>query len=90
MGVFAYKGRNGRGCSHCNGTGYRGRMGVYEMLEMGREMVEAAAHDSATHFMKAAREHMRGKTILDRALEQMKQGHTTVSEVMRISNQVEE
>ncbi len=25
---------HGRGCSHCNGTGYRGRLGVYEMLEM--------------------------------------------------------
>ena len=29
---FSYK--HGRGCSHCNGTGYRGRTGVYEMLEM--------------------------------------------------------
>ena len=81
---------HGRGCSHCNGTGYRGRMGVYEMLEMGRELIEAAAHDSPTHFMQIARQHMRGKTILDHALEQMKQGHTTVAEVMRISNQVED
>ncbi|TAN84749.1 MAG: MSHA biogenesis protein MshE [Gallionella sp.] len=80
----------GRGCSHCNGTGYRGRMGVYEMLEMGREMIEAAAHDNAAHFMQIARQHMRGKTILDHALEQMKQGHTTVAEVMRVSNQVED
>ena len=81
---------HGRGCSHCNGTGYRGRMGVYEMLEMGRELIEAAAHDSPTHFMQVARQHMRGKTILDHALEQMKQGRTTVAEVMRISNQVED
>ncbi len=81
---------HGRGCSHCNGTGYRGRMGIYEMLEMNTEMVEAAAHDDVTHFMQVAREHMRGKNILDHALEQMKLGHTTVSEVMRISNQVED
>jgi len=81
---------HGRGCSHCNGTGYRGRMGVYEMLEMGREMVEAAAHDSATHFMQVARQHMKGKRILDHALIQMKLGNTTVEDVMRISNQVEE
>ena len=80
----------GRGCSHCNGTGYRGRMGVYEMLEMGREMVEAAAHESPTHFMQMARQQMRGKSILDHALEQLKQGNTTVTEVMRISNQVED
>ncbi|HZW86887.1 MAG TPA: ATPase, T2SS/T4P/T4SS family [Gallionella sp.] len=80
----------GRGCSHCNGTGYRGRMGVYEMLEMNREMVEAASHDSATHFMQVAAKNMQGKTIIDHALERMKQGHTTVAEVMRISNQVED
>ncbi|MDD4929478.1 MAG: GspE/PulE family protein [Gallionella sp.] len=80
----------GRGCSHCNGTGYHGRMGVYEMLEMGREMVEAAAHESVSHFMEVAALHMRGKTLLDHALAQMRQGQTTVAEVMRISNQVED
>jgi len=81
---------HGRGCSHCNGTGYRVRMGVYEMLEMDRKMVEAAAHESVSHFMEAAQLHMRGKTILDHALEALKQGRTTAAEVMRISNQVEE
>jgi MSHA biogenesis protein MshE len=65
------------GLSHCNGTGYRGRTGVYEMLEMNREMVEAAAHDNATHFMQVATKHLHGKTILSHALEQMKQGRTT-------------
>ena len=81
---------HGRGCSHCNGTGYRGRTGVYEMLEMSREMVEAAAHDSANHFMQVAHKHLHGKTVLSHALEQMKQGRTTIAEVMRISNQVED
>jgi MSHA biogenesis protein MshE len=82
--------KNGRGCSHCSGTGYYGRMGVYEMLEMNRDMVEAAAHDSATQFMHVARQHMQGKTMLDHALEEMKQGHTTAFEVMSISNRIEE
>jgi MSHA biogenesis protein MshE len=82
--------KHGRGCSHCNGTGYRGRTGVYEMLEMNREMVEAAAHEGATQFMKVAHEQMHGKTMLDHALEEMKQGHTTVLEVMGISNRIEE
>ncbi|MDP2693806.1 MAG: GspE/PulE family protein, partial [Gallionella sp.] len=81
---------HGRGCSHCNGTGYRGRLGVYEMLEMNRELVEAASHESVNIFMQAARQYMRGKTMLDHALEQMKQGNTTAAEVMRISNQVED
>jgi MSHA biogenesis protein MshE len=82
--------QHGRGCSHCNGTGYHGRMGVYEMLEMGRELVEAAAHEDNSVFMQAAREHLKGKTLLDAALREMKQGRTSVAEVMRISNQVED
>ena len=81
---------HGRGCSHCNGTGYHGRLGVYEMLEMGQELVEASAHEDNRHFMQAAREHLKGKTLLDSALREMKLGHTSVLEVMRISNQVED
>jgi MSHA biogenesis protein MshE len=81
---------HGRGCSHCNGTGYHGRMGVYEMLEMGQELVDAAAHEDNTFFMQVARGHLKGKTLLDAALHEMKLGHTTVLEVMRISNQVED
>ncbi|MBI4937729.1 MAG: type II/IV secretion system protein [Nitrosomonadales bacterium] len=81
---------HGRGCSHCNGTGYSGRLGVYEMLEMTQPLVEAAAHHDSSHFMQAARGIMAGKNLLDRALEQMRMGRTTVAEVMRISSQVED
>ncbi|BCK88574.1 type II secretion system protein E [Sideroxyarcus emersonii] len=81
---------HGRGCSHCNGTGYHGRMGVYEMLEMGQELVDAAAHEDSSYFMQAARSHLKGRTLLDAALREMKLGRTTVAEVMRISNQVED
>ncbi|HUV98571.1 MAG TPA: ATPase, T2SS/T4P/T4SS family [Gallionella sp.] len=82
--------KHGRGCSHCNGTGYRGRMGVYEMLEMNHEMVEAAGHESATQFLHVASEHLKGKTMLDHAIKEMKQGNTTVAEVMAISNRLED
>ena len=81
---------HGRGCSHCNGTGYRGRTGVYEMLEMNSEMIEAAGHDSPNHFMLVAKQHLHGNTVLSNALDEMKAGRTTISEVMRISNQVED
>ncbi|MDH4285645.1 MAG: GspE/PulE family protein, partial [Gallionellaceae bacterium] len=80
----------GRGCSHCNGTGYSGRLGVYEMLELTLPLAEAAAHQDSLHFLQAARKTLKGNTLLDRALEQMCLGRTTVAEVMRISNQVED
>ena len=53
-------------------------------------MVEAAAHESPTHFIEAANRSMQGKTIFDHAKEQMRQGATSVAEVMRISNQIED
>ena len=81
--------KHGRGCSHCSGTGYYGRMGIYEMLEMTGEMVEAEARDSPAHFMQVAARHLQGKTMMDHALKEMKLGHTTVFEVMIISNRAE-
>ena len=46
--------KRGRGCSHCNGTGYRGRIGVYEMLEMTpRAGRGAIAKDDVPGFMRA-------------------------------------
>ncbi len=82
--------KHGRGCSHCNGTGYRGRLGVYEMLELTQPLVEAAAHRDALEFMHAAHEATRGRTLMDYALEQVLLGHTSVFELIRISNQVED
>ncbi|GAB1234130.1 GspE/PulE family protein [Ferrigenium sp. UT5] len=81
---------HGRGCSHCNGTGYHGRMGVYEMLEMTQDLVDAAVHEGNTQFIQTARAYLKGRTLLDAALAEMKQGHTSIAEVMRISNQVED
>ncbi len=82
--------RRGRGCSSCNGTGYRGRTGVYEMLEMNQTLVDAASHHDATHFMKAAREYMKGHTLLEQAVLRLVEGATTVSEVMSLSEQKED
>jgi MSHA biogenesis protein MshE len=81
---------HGRGCSHCNGSGYHGRQAVYEMLEMTQAIADAAGHEKATHFTDVARAHLKGKTLLDYALKKMQAGVTTVAEVMRISNQVED
>ncbi|MDP2761530.1 MAG: ATPase, T2SS/T4P/T4SS family [Sideroxyarcus sp.] len=81
---------HGRGCAHCNGTGYHGRMGVYEMLEMTQEMADAAAHEESSYFMQAARDHLKGRSMIDSALAEMKLGHTSIAEVMHIRNQIED
>ncbi|MFA9275650.1 MAG: GspE/PulE family protein [Candidatus Aquirickettsiella gammari] len=80
----------GRGCGHCNGTGYRGRMGVYELLEMTKAVVDAAHSEDNAYFMDVAKRQMGGKTLRKYAIELVLSGVTTVSEAMRISNQIDE
>ncbi len=80
----------GRGCAHCNGTGYRGRTGVYEMLEMTEAVADAANHHDPVHFMKAANTQMAGQTLRRHAVALAGAGKTTVAEAMRISNQFED
>ncbi len=81
---------HGKGCSHCNGMGYRGRTGVYELLEMTSSVVDAANHHDPAHFIKVAHQQMAGNTLRRHAVALVVQGRTTVSEAMRISNQIED
>ncbi|MRX11671.1 MSHA biogenesis protein MshE [Pseudoduganella sp. FT25W] len=81
---------HGKGCSHCNGMGYRGRTGVYELLEMTRAVVDAANDPDPSNFLKVAQQQMAGETLRRHAVQLVVQGRTTVSEAMRISNQVED
>ena len=46
----------GRGCQSCNFTGYSGRIGVYELLELDQAMMDALRRNDAEGFARAARE----------------------------------
>lgn len=81
---------HGRGCTHCANTGYQGRTGVYEFLEMSDRVVEAINHEDPGEFMRAARQQMAGETLRRDAVRLVLAGQTTVAEAMRISNQFEE
>src|SRR5882672_3558736 len=82
--------RKGRGCTQCNGTGYLGRSGIYEMLEMTRPVVEAANQPDPAVFIRMARDQMGGHTLKDHAVELVVQGKTTVEEAMRIGSQLDD
>ena len=73
----------GRGCDRCNNTGYKGRMGIYELVVMNeqlREMIVAEA--SLDDFREACRRH--GMTTLrECGMEAIHSGMTTVEEVIK-------
>ncbi|MCL4681924.1 MAG: Flp pilus assembly complex ATPase component TadA [Rhodocyclaceae bacterium] len=82
--------REGAGCSHCNGTGYLGRTGIYEMLEMTAPVVEAANQEDPAEFIRAAREQMARHTLRRDAIRAVIEGRTTVQEAIRTTSQYEE
>jgi MSHA biogenesis protein MshE len=82
--------RRGKGCSQCNGLGYIGRTGVYEMLEMTPDLMRAANVADPNAFLAKASIQLRGRTMTDRALVLVAAGRTTVSEAMKVAVQLEE
>jgi type IV pilus assembly protein PilB len=82
--TFAY----GRGCTTCNGTGYKGRMAIFEILLMSetlRQMIIDGASSEALRD-QARREGMR--TLRESGLLAIFDGLTTVEEVIRETNVV--
>jgi MSHA biogenesis protein MshE len=77
--------KKGRGCHHCNNTGYSGRMGIYELLEMDDGMIKAMRRNSADEFALAANAHPRFRPLALCALDYARQGITSLDEVFRIS-----
>jgi MSHA biogenesis protein MshE len=82
--------QRGAGCPQCNHTGYRGRLGVYEMLEMTPALAAAANREDPAEFLAAAREAMAGQTLAHSALALATAGKTTLAEAIKISNQSDE
>ena len=75
----------GRGCKTCSDTGYKGRLAVYEVMELKEELKEFVLNGASATELK--REAMRlGMTTLRRsALNKVREGITTLSEVFRVS-----
>ena len=82
--------KRGKGCTHCNGIGYAGRTGVYEMLEMTPDLARAANVSDPNKFLEAARPHLKGRTLIDRALELVFSGRITVTEAMKVAVALED
>ncbi|HHQ4614965.1 TPA: MSHA fimbrial ATPase MshE [Aeromonas veronii] len=75
----------GRGCQSCNFTGYFGRIGVYELLELDQPMMDALRRNDAEGFAKAARQHEHYRPLALTALDYARQGITSVDEVLRLA-----
>ena len=86
--ALEYDYKKGAGCHHCNNTGYHGRIGVYELLEIDDTLALILAREDSAGFQASAPK-AKGFTRLDHVgVAYARQDVTTIEEVMRISADV--
>ena len=81
---------HGAGCPHCNNTGYSGRIGVFEFLEINDELADDLRREDSSAFAKHAKNSAYFKPFSKHAMQYATQGVTTLEEVVRVTGMVEE
>ncbi|WP_064601761.1 GspE/PulE family protein [Photobacterium sp. J15] len=74
----------GRGCQSCNFTGYKGRIGVFELLELDQPMMDALRGNDAVLFSQIARKADGYKPLIESAMELALEGRTSLEEVLML------
>lgn len=74
----------GRGCDVCKQTGFKGRMGIYELMRINEEISELIVRRSPVSEVKEAARANGMKTLQEDGFQKCKDGWTTVDEVMRV------
>lgn len=78
--------RRGKGCKVCNGTGYKGRISIHEMVYIDKTLKRMIANGAGTDEMLEYAQKTQGmKTLLDSAKELVAEGITTPEEVMKVA-----
>ena len=75
----------GKGCEVCGGTGYKGRVALYEVMRMSDEMKELILEGASTDELKKAAIRNGMKSLRMAGLTKVAEGVTTIEEVLRVS-----
>ncbi len=74
----------GKGCKHCNNSGYRGRLGLYEVLIPDEELKHLMTSNSSIRDITQMAKSKGMRTLLDDARDKVAQGVTTLEEILRV------
>jgi MSHA biogenesis protein MshE len=80
----------GKGCQRCNFTGYRGRIGVFELLQLNEDTMNALKSNDIEAFSRLAKQTSGYRTLATAALDYAKIGVTSLDEVMRLVEMVQD
>ena len=78
----------GVGCSECRGIGYKGRIGVFELLTLNSELRRMITNRASEEEILEAARRNGLSTLREQALELVRQGVTTLEEVTRIFHEL--
>ncbi len=73
-----------KGCDACNGTGYRGRVGIFEVMEMSETIERLTVERASTDEIKKVAIAEGMLTLREEGMEKVKQGITSIEEIMRV------
>ncbi|KKK48869.1 hypothetical protein LCGC14_3140780, partial [marine sediment metagenome] len=73
----------GKGCEDCNGTGYRGRLGIYEIMTLNDEIRDLIMNRASTGVLRAAARKNGMVLLRENGLEAIYKGITTIEEVVK-------
>ncbi len=85
LGVKLDQHFEGRGCSHCNQLGMKGRIGIYELLVPDDELRDAIASDAPLGAIRTKATGTGMQTLLEAGFDKVREGYTTVHEVLRVT-----
>ncbi|TAN42728.1 MAG: type II secretion system protein GspE [Nitrospirae bacterium] len=77
----------GQGCEKCSQTGYYGRAGIFELLTIDEDIRKLILKDSDSNQIRDAARKNGMKTLLEDGGEKIKAGMTTLSEVLRVTQE---
>ncbi len=80
-----YDCKHGLGCPDCGGSGYRGRVALYEVMPLYEEIRELVLSGASTPEIKRAAMSRGVKTLRQSGLSKVREGVTTLEEVMRVT-----
>ncbi len=77
--------QRGEGCRECNNTGFRGRMGVYEVMLLDAELKRIIQEDPTETNIRVYLAQTGWRTLRDKALDLVNRGESTLEEVLRVT-----
>ncbi|MEN8211511.1 MAG: ATPase, T2SS/T4P/T4SS family, partial [Thermodesulfobacteriota bacterium] len=75
-----------KGCGHCNGTGYKGRVGLYELMEITDDVGKAISAEVPEDQLRKVAIQEGMVTLRDAGLEKVKTGETSFDEILKKTN----